>query len=762
MIQDNDCQLILKALPSFYLILKPDAPHFTIVEMSDAFAKAISKDKEDIEKGLFEVFTESPDNPGGDGVRSLMESLRVVLETKRPHQMSTLRFDTKSLETHDLEIRYWLPVNTPVLNENGEIIYIGHTVKDITAEVLVTEIESKSQQELRHLHNEQSQILESIADGFISTDQNWIVRYWNRQAERIFNVSRNDILGRYLWDVIKESYAKKLYECFHEAMNKNKPVYFEKYYAVQDKWLQINVYPSDKGITAFLVDISENRKAQEVIQYNERRFRALIDNISDGLAIISPTGLILDVSYSGKKILGYRSRDLIDNYIYRQLIHPADFAKVQEAFFNVKKNPVQNPSYISKLMPSTVQSIFKSTESQIGVEFRVKMNDGTYKWVEGTFHNLLHEETIKAIVLNFNDITKRREQEEQLQASEEKYRYLFHNSPATILIWRLDDLCIQEVNQTALNLYGYTRNEFLGMSVLETRPVEEQERLISTALELRTKGSTNTGVWQIKTKRGDIVFMNLSFHKINYGNHEAVLSLGTNVTEKVQLQKKLDEERRQKQQEITEAVLTTQENERAELGKELHDNINQILTTTRLYIEHALSKNDKQEELLQHSHEYISKAIHEIRQLSRSLMPPSLGDVSLKHELEELFLSLKSLKEYKFKFKFLLGQEEMISDPLKLTIFRIIQEQMNNILKHAKATKITVSILQLDHKLKVLVKDNGIGFDPKKGPRGLGLRNITSRANLLGGQVEIHSEMGKGTELQVIFPIEKNTEHIPL
>lgn len=756
MIQDNDCRLIFNALPGYYLILKPDAPHFTIVTMTDALSKAMRKNKGDIGKGLFEVFTEDYDNPGCNGVKSLMDSLMVVLETKKPHQMIPLRFDSESHETDDSKIRYWLPVNTPILNENGEIIYIVHAVKDITAEVLVNEIESKAQQELKRLHNEQSQILESIADGFISTDQNWIVRYWNRQAERIFNVSRNDILGRYLWDVIKESYAKKLYECFHEAMHKNKPVYFEKYYAIQDKWLQINVYPSEKGITAFLVDITENRKAQEVIQFNERRFRTLIENISDGLAIISPTGLILDVSYSGKKILGYRSRDLIDNYIYRQLIHPADFAKVQNAFFDVKKNKVQSPPNISKLMPSTVQSIFKNSESHIGVEFRVKMNDGTYKWVEGTFHNLLHEETINAIVLTFSDITKRREQEEQLLASEEKYRYLFHNSPATIMIWRLDNLCIQEVNQTTLNLYGYTRNEFSGMSILETRPVEEQERLISTALELRTKGSTNTGVWQIKTKRGDIVFMNVSFHKINYGNHEAVLSLGTNVTEKVLLQKKLDEERRQKQQEITEAVLTTQENERAELGKELHDNINQILTTTRLYIEHALSKNDKQEEVLQHSHEYISKAIHEIRQLSRSLMPPSLGDVSLKHELEELFLNLKSLKDYKFNFEFLLDKEEIISDPLKLAIFRIIQEQLNNILKHANATKIAVSILQLDHKLKVLVKDNGIGFDLKKGPRGLGLRNITSRANLLGGQVEIHSEMGKGTELQVIFPIERN------
>jgi PAS domain S-box-containing protein len=514
-------------------------------------------------------------------------------------------------------------------------------------------------------------------------------------------------------------------------MLKNHPVHFEKYYAIKHIWLQINAYPSDQGLTAFLVNITESKNAQEVITKNERRFRALIENISDGLAVISPEGFIMDVSDSGKKILGLETKGLIGNKKYIDLIHPGDFWKIHQAFQNI-------------LLNSAVLET---------LEYRFKMPDGNYKWLEGTFHNLIHEETIKAVVLNFRDIAKRREQEEQLQASEEKYRYLFHNNPATIIIWTLDDFRIQEVNQTTINQLGYTRNELLCMSILDTRPIEDHERIINLSLELKKSGTTNTGVWKYKTKGGDFMFMNVSLHRINYGNNEAVLTLGTNVTDKIVLQKKLDEERRQKQQEITEAVLTAQENERAELGKELHDNINQILTTTRLYIEHALKKKEKQEELLQYSHEYISKAIHEIRQLSCTLMPPSLGEVSLKQALDELFLNLKSLKDYKFEFEFLLEQERVISDSLKLAIFRIIQEQLNNIVKHAEATTIAVRVVQLDHEIKVYVKDNGKGFNPQKGPRGLGLRNITSRANLYGGQVELNSQIGHGTELQVVFPL---------
>jgi PAS domain S-box-containing protein len=750
---ENDCRLIFNCLPGLYLILKPDAPRFTITYLNEAFAKAAMTGKHIIGKGLFEVFTGNEGNPDAESVHDLRASLFKVMETKKPHQMSVLRYDPKNPETNNYEVRYWMPVNTPVMNQEQEITYIIHSAEDVTAEILMKEQEKKAQQEARRLQDEQAQILESIVDGFISTDRNWKVKYWNRQAENIFNISRKDVLGHNLWDVIKEIHVKKLYAFFHEAMEENKPVHFEKYYALQDTWLQINAYPSEQGLTAFLVNITESKKAQELVLKNERRFRALIENISDGLIIISKTGVVLDVSYSGRKILGYRSQDLIGEKKYKNLIYPDDQKRVRKAFQYTLNLSHQRQAFISKLGSSSLQNIFQNAANEKTVEFRFKMPDGNYKWLEGTFHYLLDEDGIGSIVLNFRDITKRREQEVQLQTSEEKYRSLFNNSPATIIIWTLGDLRIQEVNQTAINLYGYTRNEFLSMNILDTRPIEEHERLINVAVELEKKGATSTGVWQIKTKRGTIIFMNISFHRINYGSSDAVLSLGTNVTDKIMLQKKLDQERRQKQQEITEAVLITQENERAELAKELHDNINNILNTTRLYIEHALTKEKKQEELLQHSHEYITKAIHEIRQLSRTLMPPSLGEVSLKQELEELFSNLKSLKTYDFEFQFSLDREDILSDALRLAIFRIIQEQLNNILKHAGATKIAVHIVQLDHKVKVYIRDNGKGFDPGKGPRGLGLRNITSRANLFGGQVEINSQAGQGTELQVIFPL---------
>jgi PAS domain S-box-containing protein len=727
--KQDDCRLIFDALPGIYLILRPDPPDFTIVDFNQARAEATMSDASFIGKKLFDVFSDNPDNPEATGIKNLTDSLMTVIQSKKPHTMALQRYDLYNPTSRIFEERYWLPKNSPVIDENGNLKYIIHSVEDVTETVILERNEKLARDELSRLHHEQTQILESIADAFLSVDHNWVVQYWNKQAERIFQISREQILGKYLWDYIKEQKDNKLYECFMEAMQKMKPSHFEKFYSPQNIWLQVNAYPSKNGLTAFLLDITEQRTAQEALENNEKRFRALVENSTDGITVLAVDGTVLDVSYSGKKILGYEPHDLVGK-IREDLIHPDDLAKVHNSFQKVTK------------IPSASETI----------EYRFKMPDGNFKWLEGTFHNLTHEKAINAIVLNYRDITARKEQQEQLLASEEKYHYLFNNNPAAIIIWTLSDLKIHEVNKTAVQLFGYTKDEFLRMTTLDIRPVEERERFLNQVVDLRKlEGPKNAGTWVLQNSRGDLMHMNISFHRISYVAKDAVLALGTDITERVQLEKKLELERKRRQREITEAVLTAQENERADLGKELHDNINQILTTTRLYIEYALAKKGDQDELLTQSHGHISKAIQEIRQLSRTLMPPSLGETTLKLSLEELFANIKALKTINFSFVCSIKDEHRLNNDLKFSIFRIVQEQLNNIIKHSKANEVRVELTKENDLIYLSVKDNGVGFDPKKGTRGLGFRNIISRANLYNGQVSIESQPGSGTELRVTF-----------
>ncbi len=359
-------------------------------------------------------------------------------------------------------------------------------------------------------------------------------------------------------------------------------------------------------------------------------------------------------------------------------------------------------------------------------------------------------------VVNFfaiqTDITKEKEALDMVRSSEEKYRNLFNNNPSSIFIWNPEDLSILEVNDAAISEYGYSRDEFLLMRVADLSVKNANEEIRDLAVNLLVnKNYTYNAVWQHETKSGASRYMDITFQSIDYYGQKASLAIVTNITEQVELEMKLSSERLIRQQEITAAVITAQEQEREELGKELHDNINQILATTRLYIEYAQTNESRREELLKDAKGFIMSAVNEIRNLSKTLSPPSLGEIGLGMALEELFDSIRTINKYEFHSELTDLDEDVIPEQLKLTIFRIIQEQLNNIIKHAKAKTVWVKIKMHNQRLLISVKDDGKGFNVIEKSKGVGLKNISSRAGLHNGTMQMQSEPGKGCELKVAF-----------
>jgi len=212
----------------------------------------------------------------------------------------------------------------------------------------------------------------------------------------------------------------------------------------------------------------------------------------------------------------------------------------------------------------------------------------------------------------------------------------------------------------------------------------------------------------------------------------------------------------QSQRAITEATIRGQEKEREQLGVELHDNINQILATSRLYLDHALSMSPVREELVAKSREFIAGAIEEIRRLSKKLLPPTLEDLGLIPTLNELMETISVTGLFQIEKQWEGFDEHILQKDQKLTIYRILQEQMNNIIKHAGAKHVIVSlrlVQETNNKVvELAIRDDGKGFELSKKRTGVGLRNITSRAELFGGTVSVQSEPGKGCEIKVLFP----------
>ena len=239
---------------------------------------------------------------------------------------------------------------------------------------------------------------------------------------------------------------------------------------------------------------------------------------------------------------------------------------------------------------------------------------------------------------------------------------------------------------------------------------------------------------------------------------EVVRMIGAaqDVTEKLRLESALRDSQLQRQRVITEATIKGQENEREQLGRELHDNINQILATSKLYLDHALSSPPVKEDIIQKSKGFISQAIEEIRRLSKALLPPTMEEFGLINALNELVETICLSGQFHIKREWDDFEEQVLQKDQKLTIYRILQEQLNNIIKHACAKNVTVTLRLIEknekRNVELLIKDDGRGFNPSKKRNGVGLRNIISRAELFGGTVVIQSEPGQGCELKVVFP----------
>lgn len=213
----------------------------------------------------------------------------------------------------------------------------------------------------------------------------------------------------------------------------------------------------------------------------------------------------------------------------------------------------------------------------------------------------------------------------------------------------------------------------------------------------------------------------------------------------------LEKETRFRQQMVTSAVICAQERDRSAIATELHDNVSQILTTVKLFHQMALDGLSDTKAVLERSSLHLQDCIDELRSLSLRLSAPTLGEIRLLDLIRELADSMSVAGKLRVTYDFEGLEECIVKQELYLAIYRILQEQLNNISRHAAATEVRILLSYNEEGLRLLVKDNGQGFDTKGQYTGLGITNMRTRAESLNGSMEISSAPGKGTLLQLEF-----------
>ncbi len=576
-------------------------------------------------------------------------------------------------------------------------------------------------------------ILERLGVGILFQDRNGIVIAANQKAAEMFNTP------------LEEVYQHNIFEQLWKTAETNGiPVSFEKsppMIALRSGLTQADV----------LLSIPDDRKdkrhllftAQPVFDNDPSVPSFVVSTIADislfaSFMNHSPSfAWIVDedekVVYANQGLLNYFNTDgkILNKPLYRVLPKPiADAGHEKHKW--VLENNLPHSSILKSSMADGKEHIFHVTTFPVNGECTKKMVGGQ-AW----------------------DITESYQAKLQLKKTNERLLYLSRAVSEAIWDWNMETGQIFR-NQPLLKLIGYHEEKPDGLSWWykqihpeDREKVEEKiQHILATgekAWEQEYRFLCADGSYKIVMDRGFVV----------YQQNKPVRMVGSlqDISEIKQLEAKLFREKLKKQKQIAEAILQAQEQERTRIGHELHDNVNQILFTSKLYLDLIKPADKKEKEIKDKTQEFILLAIEEIRKLSKELVTPQLKENGLIRCIKELLAQLDVIDP--FHTDLILGDEhkiEAMNFNIKVTLFRILQEQIKNIIKYSEAKKVLVQLSVTQKKVHLLIQDDGIGFDARQTRRGIGLSNIYERTSLYNGKVDLQTQPGKGCSIRIMVP----------
>jgi PAS domain S-box-containing protein len=352
------------------------------------------------------------------------------------------------------------------------------------------------------------------------------------------------------------------------------------------------------------------------------------------------------------------------------------------------------------------------------------------------------------------DITSNMTNQEQLNLSNERYNYVSKATSDAIWDW---DITTDKIyrGEGFKTIFGYTET----IATLEIRMSNiihpDDTKRVRTELELALSEKDERWQSEYRFKCADGGYKEVidKAYIIRDENGKAIRMIGAvqDVTEQRRLQEQLKKEEERIKKEVMQAIIHAQERERHEISHELHDNISQILTTCKLLLEAGVQRGEQK--YFQQTSENIQKAIDEIRSISHRLNPATLRYIGLEGSISDLVNKINNIGNIQINFLFSLTNTDKIHNDIQLAIFRIVQEQLNNVIRHADAGQVIVDLSEQNEKIILLIADDGKGYDLNGKKHGLGLRNIFNRAEFHKGTAQIFTEPGKGFKLQVQIPV---------
>ena len=628
--------------------------------------------------------------------------------------------------------------STPRFLEDGTFVgYIGSVI-DIH--------DTKSEKEQLQY---QAWVLENVQDTIISTGLDFRIKSWNKMAEQVYGYTEREAVGKLVDELIQYTYAnttkeKMVLELEAKGIWKGEVIYIDREGSERYFLHTVSYFTNGEGERTGILsvgrDVTDRRLAEEKLQASELFYRSLIADALDGILLTDESGRITFVSPSINHILGYDASEVLGRNCF-EFVHPDDSSWAFDSF---------------------QKEVSRDAEIQ-SIVVRLLKKNGEWLWCLVRGNNLLNNLHIRGIVIYFHDDTERKQASEALKESEKRFRNLISDLQVGVILYNAAGETVM-CNKAMQDLLMVQEQDLHGKSVYDIMPddivdedgnyIPKEARPLSVALLQKQPVKDRVmGFRQAITSQRVWILVNTDPVVDETNNLLHIICTVKDITDRKRLEQELLAEQIHHQRALTQATIDGQEKERREIGKELHDNIGQQLTTTKLYLDLAkATADDATNEMVSLALKSISDVINEIRTISHALVPPTLGDLGIIESIEELIHSISYGRRLQIDFDYFEFNEDRVPENQQLMLFRIIQEQLNNVVKHAEASRVHMVIKNKNQQLKLEITDNGQGFDAQTVRRGLGLTNIHNRAELFGGKVEIVTAPGQGCTLKVIIP----------
>ena len=657
----------------------------------------------------------------------MTENLRALLAGEIPDFVIEKRFIRKNGET------VWVQNSVSTIRDQaGRPVRIVRLTQDINERV-----------RLHHAHEESESrfrlFMSNLPDyAWIKTSDGRYV-FMNNRLESVLPSHRNDWSGRTDQDFWPSEIAVEYRKNDQSVLeNRRQLQTLESWeYLGEHRDLLVNKFPIfDEHGEAVMVggvslDVTDQKRTERALLEAEQKYRGIFENVGEGIFQSTPDGRYVVANPALALMFGYESpEELIRscNDISKQVY--VDATRREEFKRLIESNDVVR-DFEAEVYRKDRRTFWMSVNARA-----VRDLGGNISYYEGTSQ----------------DITERKKAEKALRESEERYRELFENAKDVIYVHNMSGI-YTSVNRAAEELSGYPRKEIIGRPFWDfvAREYVKQTREY-LCQKLDEVGETNYEI-EIITKSGKRVPVEVSSRFIyEDGVPIGVQGTARDITERKRAQMAL--------QTYSRRLIEAQEAERQRIARELHDEIGQVLTALKINLHTIQSacQTNKCLPRIEESMAIIDEAIGQVRELSFNLRPALLDDLGL----------TAALRWYVDQFAQRTGvRTELVSDidaarlprELEIACFRIAQEALTNIARHAHASKAAVHLKRSAAHLYVTISDNGVGFDVRNVERqvsALGLRGMSERASATKGALLINSKRDVGTQIRALFRLKQS------